>query len=132
MTDIALNQGVGDQVSQQALQFVQVKLIVPLSEREEEKVQLDEVSVTHDLQLWSCFDSIGNTFDEVLQRDHSQALNHSKHSRLDELLHIGRDGLLEALHISLKTRSSNLKVLDQIVPFEQALRRESAINHLDG
>ena len=132
MADVALDQLVGDQVRQQALQLVEVQLGVPPGQRHEEQIQVDEVCVVEHLQLGSSFDSIGDALHEVLERDHAQALDHGEDARPDVLVLVPRDRILECLHFAITAGRGQLRILDEAVAVEELLRWEASIDHLDG
>ena len=97
------------------MQLVEIELLVPLLQRNKQKVQVDAVRILIDLQFRVCLDCCSHALDKVLQRDHPEALDDCEHTRLDVLVHVGRDGLLQCVHIATEARISHFYVLAELV-----------------
>ena len=122
MAYVALDKVACDKVGQEALQLVQVELLVPLCQRVEQQVEVDlACGVCASLQIGSRFDRIRDPLDKVLQRDHPQPFYHGEHATLDVLVLVRRDSCLEVGHLALQASLRDLDVLPQLVSFQQHL-----------
>jgi len=73
------------------------------------------IRVLIDLQLLISFDSGNEAFDEISQRDHSEAFNDCKDTRLDVPVHIRLHSLFKSLQVALHASIDQLNILVQLI-----------------
>ena len=86
MGDVTSEQSIAHQVGDKALEFVQVKIRIPLLKRSVEELEVDVVLLSVKLKSWSGVDSLSDLLDEISHGHHSEFLDDSEDTRADELV----------------------------------------------